>query len=128
MAINIEDEIEQRLQSELEDLYIAHSSDKEFYGLPLNEYNPEILVDCFVDGSKTMPELLIRLELLTEMMRDLAEVGWELTVPVQDGVISTDWRGEGKPPTEYSMFDASGYDLDGNHVDDMDDIIDEEEE
>ena len=127
MAINIEDDINERLQSELEDLYMKHSGDKEFYGMPLNEYNPEIVVGCFVDGSKTMEELLIRLELLTEMMRDLSEVGWELTLPVVDGVISTDWRGEGKAPTEYSMFDATGYDLDGNHVDDIDDEDEEDE-
>lgn len=127
MAINIEDEIDQRLQSELEDLYITHSEDKEFYGLPLNQYNPEIVVDCFVDNSKDMHELLMRLELLTEMMRDLADAGWELTVPVQDGVISTDWRGEGPAPKEYSMFDATGYDLEGNHVDDMEDEDEDDE-
>lgn len=126
MAINIEDEIDQRLQAELEDLYMTHSQDKEFYGMPLNEYNPEILVDCLVDGSQTMQELLMRLELLTEMIRDLHEVGWDLTVPVQDGLISTDWRGSGPAPTEYSMFDATGYDLEGNHVDDIDE--DEEED
>lgn len=128
MAINIEEDIETRLQSELEDLYMTHHADKEFYGLPLNDYNPEIVVDCFVDGSQNIQELVLRLELLVDMIRDLGEVGWELTTSVEEGVITTDWRGEGKPPTEYSMFDASGYDLDGNHVDDMDDITEEDDE
>ena len=115
--------------NELEqDLLMENSADKLYYGQKFNQYNPEILVDCFVDGTKDMHELLMRLEFLTDMIRDLAEIGWELTMPVQDGVITTDWRGQGPAPTEYSMFDSTGYDLDGNHVDDMPEIEDDEGE
>jgi|SRR6478752_753422 len=115
-------DIEHELASQLEEVFISNSTDKEFFGQRHNEYNPQIHLDCFFAGAQTMEELILRLDLLKDLVEDLKEEGWELSIPIEENVMVTDYRGEGRPDPGYSMFDDEGYDIAGNHIDDFDEF------
>lgn len=119
-------EIEDELANQLDELLIENSTDPQFFGQKYNEYNPQLHIDCFFSGSSTLDEVLLRMDLLKDLIEDLRDGGWELTDKVQDGVLITDFRGQGVAPAEYSMFDEEGFDVMGNHIDEFEDLDGEE--
>lgn len=111
------DEFDWQALEEIEDqALVDHAEDPVFYGMRNNEYNPQIHIGCVVENCETLEELVDALVELTAVLSDLDEVGWELSDPVVEGLVFTEWKGEGPPPPEYSMFDKDGNDLAGNHI------------
>ena len=98
---------------------IDNAEDPLFFGQANNQYNPEIHIGCLIEGVTNLSDLVQELSQLVEILEDLDNVGWELARPVEGGLVYTEWRGEGQPPKEYSMFDESGNDLDGNNIHDL---------
>lgn len=109
--------------SQLDDIekqsLIDNAEDEVFYGMKGNQYNPEVHMGCAVQGIETFDELIdVTYEMLS-LFTTLQEHGWELSEPVDGGMIYTEWKGEGSPPKADSQFNAEGYDLDGNHIEDF---------
>lgn len=99
-------------------VYEAESESKEFYGKPLNVYNPEVHLDCWFDGAANLEQLEYKVRDLLELIEEFRAAGWELAEPVNmEATITTKWIAEGKPPVEYSAFGPDGYDLEGNQID-----------
>lgn len=116
--MRMDDKLDRETENELLSIYFDTSEDADFYGARHNKYNPEIHIGCVLEGSKNMEELIENLTCLNATLMHLSEEGWELSQPVEDAMIFTEWKGQGKPPLEDSMFDETGYDLEGNHRDD----------
>ena len=103
-----------------EGFLMDNAEDKEGYGLKYNQYNPEVHMGCFFENISSLDELANALEVMKDHVEYLKERGWDLAEPIHEGMILTEWTGDGPPPPEDSAFDETGWDLDGNHIDDWD--------